>query len=567
MKITKLFPLASAALLALASGCTNLNETVYDRITSGNFLQTRDDVYRDFLRTFEHGYYTVQGSPYVLQELGGDQLMTPNQEGDWFDGGQYIRMHNHTWTPLEGLIDNTHYLLYQGVQFATNSMEDIQGIDPAKFGMTAAEQNELLAELRTMRAWYNLRLLDMFRTIQLVTKVKGESVGPPQSSPQDSFNYIETELKAAMNDLYAKGGAGTASFDGRWTKAAAAALLARLYLNAKVYTGQDRYADCATVCQDITSGKYGTYALESRWDAPFDWNNNQSSETIFAFPGSFSRSHWHYSDGMFYFMLPWNAPGSYFGFTDFGGGNPRFGIQPGRDVDGNVYPFNLGKSYLKFERYPDDLRLGLYKNLGNSKREGMFLKGYLTYNANRDTVKSTRGYTLYLRDQVGLFKGTKPSQVLANKTSNMNNADQNSGFHLVKYPFYPSDDAHKIESDYAEIRLAEVYYMLAECKFRANDKASAATLLNAVRKRNYPAGSASLYPAGGGTLTEQELLDEWGREFIGEGRRRIDLVRFGVYNTGIWWDKTPDSDGHTAIFPIPQNSINVNPQLKQNPGY
>lgn len=149
----------------------------------------------------------------------------------------------------------------------------------------------------------------------------------------------------------------------------------------------------------------------------------------------------------------------------------------------------------------------------------------------------------------------------------MNNADQNSGIPLVKYPFYPSSDPNKIEADYAEVRLAEVYYMLAECKFRAGDRTTAAELLNTVRRRNYPTGSASLYPAGGATLTEQELLDEWGREFIGEGRRRIDLIRFGKFNSGTWWDKAADTDDHTKIYPIPLNALNTSPQLKQNAGY
>jgi hypothetical protein len=109
--------------------------------------------------------------------------------------------------------------------------------------------------------------------------------------------------------------------------------------------------------------------------------------------------------------------------------------------------------------------------------------------------------------------------------------------------------------------------MLAECKFRAGDRAATAQLLNTVRRRNYPTGSASLYTADGSTITEQELLDEWGREFIAEGRRRIDLIRFGKYNSGTWWDKQADVDDHTKIYPIPLNALNLSPQLKQNPGY
>ena len=96
--------------------------------------------------------------------------------------------------------------------------------------------------------------------------------------------------------------------------------------------------------------------------------------------------------------------------------------------------------------------------------------------------------------------------------------DQNSGWCLIKYPIYRSDDAGKIESDYALIRLAEIYYYLAEIRFYQGRKAEAEKLLNYVRKRYYPAGSSSLYPENGSALTEQELLDEWGREFF---RRRF----------------------------------------------
>jgi hypothetical protein len=559
--------LSAALVLAGLSSCTDLNETVYDRLSVDNFLRTKDDVYRDFLRTFEHGYNTIQGAPFQLQELSADQLMTPNREGDWFDGGQYARAHYHTWTVQESYIYDTWNLLYQGITLDTNSLQDIQALDPARFNMTVAEQNQLIAELRVMRAWYHLRLLDLYRNIQVVTVVKEEVKGPDQSTPQEAFAFIEKELKESLPALLAKGDPGTAQFQGRWTKAGAATLLARLYLNANVYIGQDHYADCAALCQDIVNGKYGPYAIESRWDAPFDWNNDQSSETIFAFPGSFGRSHWQYEGGMYFWGLPYNVPVNYFGFTDFGGGNPRYALQPGHDVDNKEYSFVQGKPFVKFQKYADDVRLKNYKNLGNSTREGMFLQGYLKDINGRDTIKSTRGYTLYLRDQVGLFKNTKPTQVLANKTSDMNNADQNSGIPMVKYPFYPSSDPNKIEADYAEVRLAEVVYMLAECKFRAGDRAAAAQLLNTVRRRNYPAGSASLYPVGGATLTEQELLDEWGREFLGEGRRRIDLIRFGKYNNGVWWDKTADTDDHSKIYPIPFRALNLSPQLKQNPGY
>lgn len=115
----------------------------------------------------------------------------------------------------------------------------------------------------------------------------------------------------------------------------------------------------------------------------------------------------------------------------------------------------------------------MYRNLGNSTREGMFLYGYLPYIADDGTEKKVTspvgGYEIYIRDQVGVFHELAPDELPADRTSNMNTGDHNSGWHFVKYPIYRDDDEGKREADYNEIRLAEIYYSLAECKFKAND--------------------------------------------------------------------------------------------------
>jgi hypothetical protein len=247
-------------------------------------------------------------------------------------------------------------------------------------------------------------------------------------------------------------------------------------------------------------------------------------------------------------------------------------MTPGRSVDSVEYPFALGKPFVKFQKYPDDYRLRLYKNLGNSQRQGMFLFGYLPYinsNGQPDTVRDGQptNTPLFFRDQVGMFLAAPPGTRIADTVSNINHADFSSGILPVKYPWYPTSDPNRITSAYAEIRYSEIYYMLAECEYRAGNKAGAAVLLNAVRKRNYPPGSPSLYTLDGSQLTDQEMLDEWGREFLVERRRRTDLIRWGVFNSGTWWDKQPDPDNHTAIFPLGQTTLQLSPQLKQNPGY
>ncbi|WEK37772.1 MAG: RagB/SusD family nutrient uptake outer membrane protein [Candidatus Pseudobacter hemicellulosilyticus] len=564
------------AVTLLMGGCTKLDEEVYDKIDVSQFLTRRGDVIRDFLRPFEHAYWSIQGNDiFAVGENSTDEIGTYNRQGDWQDGNYYHRMHYHTWTTQDGFTNGAWNAFYQGIVLATNSLQDMEGItDPAKLNVTETELADFKAELRTLRAWFYLRAFDFYRNIVIVTDVKKTTTASNQVPPQEMFNYIESELKAALPDLPKRESLGENGI-GRWTQAGAASLLVRLYLNANVYTGQDKYAECAAVCEDIISGAYGGYQLDTRWDAPFDYTNTTlNSELVFGFPSSLARTHWQYDGGMYFWGMTYDAAPLYCGFTDYGQSNPRYALQPGRDVDSAEYSFALGKPFVKFQRYPDDYRLKLYKNLGDSKREGMFLYGYLPYErvkdgvTIKDTVRGNKGpYPLFIRDQVGWFLDAKPGTRIADKESNMNHADHNSGIFLVKYPMYPTPDPNRITSAYAEIRLSEIYYSLAECKYRGGDKVAAATLLNQVRQRNYPAGSPSLYAADGSQLTDQELLDEWGREFIGENRRRTDLIRWGVFNAGTWWDKSPDADNHTAIFPIGRDIMGANPHFAQNPGY
>ncbi len=559
----------------LTGSCTKLDEKVYDKVDASNFLTRRDDVLRDFLRPFEHGYWSIQGNDlYAAGENSTDEIGTFNRQGDWQDGGYYQRMHYHTWNINDGFTSGAWKNLFQGVVLATNSLQDMEGItDPAKLSITAEELADFKAELRTLRAWFNLRAFDLYRNIPIITDVKSTTQGQPQATPQETFNFIEKELLESIPGLPTREQLGAKS-TGRWTKAGAAALLVRLYLNAKVYTGVDKFAECEAVCKDIIAGKYGAYQLDTRWDAPFDYTNTTlNTEVIYGFPGTLARTHWQYDGGMFWWGITYDAP-LYLGFTDWEKANPRFALQPGRDVDSVEYTHQLGKPFIKFQKYPDDLRLKKYRNLGDSKREGMFLYGYLPFKRTvngqtvNDTVRGNKGsYPLFIRDQVGWFLDAKPGTKVADKESNMNHADHNSGIFMIKYPLYPTPDPNRITSAYAEVRLSEIYYSLAECLYRKGDKAEAAKLLNQVRQRNYPSGSSSLYTADGSQLTDQEMLDEWGREFLGENRRRTDLIRWGVFTTGTWWDKKPDADKHTEIFPIGRDVMNVNPQFKQNPGY
>ena len=103
-------------------GCTKLDEHVYDRVDVGQFLTRRDDVIRDFLRPFEHAYWSIQGNDiFAVNENTSDELGTYNRQGDWQDGNYYQRMHYHTWTTQDGFTNGAWTAFYQGIVLATNS--------------------------------------------------------------------------------------------------------------------------------------------------------------------------------------------------------------------------------------------------------------------------------------------------------------------------------------------------------------------------------------------------------------------------------------------------------------
>ena len=576
MKIFK--HIAAAAVLAVAfTSCTDLDETLYDQVGTQNYYNTKNDVIRAAFRPFEHAFWSIQ-SRHVLNELSADQLITPTRDGWWDDGGKWRRLHYHQWNVEDGGDAQTEWNgCFQGIMQCNYVIEDLAKLNPDKFGFTQVEFDNINAQCRALRAWFYLRLLDAFRNIPLAVSYSDVSKNTDyQVEPKVIFEFIEGELKACSKLLTKKESLGSGeNIQGQWTQAGAAALLVRLYLNASVYIGEDRYADCERVAQDILDGVYGAYEVADRWDAAFDWDNNKCDEVIFGFPGDQGYSFWHYQGDTFW----WTAPAkAHFYFNDRkakgGGHNTKYAASPSYDLNGELYKYELGMPIQNFRKYPGDERMKLYRNLGNSTREGMFLFGYLEYiddNGKKARVRAPeQPYDLYIRDAVGNFQGMAPDKWLSNKTSNLMNGDHNSGWHFAKYPFYSDDDAHQMESDYTEIRLPEIIYSLAECKLRAGNKQEAAKLLNSVRKRNYPEENYKqvLYaPEGKAQLDEKEMLAEWGREFFAEGRRRIDLIRFGKFSSGTWWDKTPDANKNTEIFPIMRPILNSNPALVQNPGY
>ena len=567
--------LAVPAALMTASSCTDLSETLYDQVASNNYYNTKNDVIRAVLRPFEHGFWSIQNR-HVLNEESADQLITPTRGDWWDDGGRWARLHRHKWLVTNGEAQSEFNGCYQGIGQANKVIEDLDKLSASKFGFSEDEFKNLRAQNHVLRAWFYIRLLDAFRNIYLSQSFYDQSKNSKeQVPPKEIFDFIEKDLKEALPELAKKTSlGGNGKLEGQWTQAGAAALLVRLYMNAKVYIGADHFADAEQYAQDIVDGKYGTYAVADRWDAAFDWDNENCDEVIFAFPSS-GETHWHYKGDMYWWSVPSKA-NDWLHDTKSreGSHNIKYSASPSYNPKGEKYNYELGMPIAQFKKYPSDVRLKMYKNLGNGRREGMFIYGKIQYtddNGNTQYLKDHHDqYTLDLRDAVGKFGGTDGSKWLDKAASRLEDGDDNSGWMFAKYPLYSdNEEDQQFEADYCEVRLPEIIYSLAECKLRKGDTSGAAKLLNSVRKRNYPSSdwSTVLYaPEGAATLDMKEMLAEWGREFFAEGRRRIDLIRFGKFGNA-WWDKDADADNHTEIFPFHTEILNTHTGMKQNPGY
>lgn len=260
MKINKYIILALISAIVFSS-CTNLDEEVFSDITADNYYQDKSSIIAALVRPFEHGHWCGwDGDRWNLQELTADNFVWPQKGRHGYDGGNWIRLHRHEWTIEEGVINGGWVGPYQGIVQCNTFIADFEGLDYPSYGLTEADKANHIGQLRTLRAWYYMFLIDFFRHVPISTD-NTTIVG--QSTPQEVFDFIEKELKESLPGLPKVG------ITGRLNQAAAAGILARLYLNAEVWTGQNRYADAKKMAQDIIDGVYGDYKLDTDYRGPF----------------------------------------------------------------------------------------------------------------------------------------------------------------------------------------------------------------------------------------------------------------------------------------------------------
>jgi hypothetical protein len=561
MKLKHIIAVTVGAAALCAPSC-DLDEKFYSEVTPDTFFTSPESTYAVLCRPFTHWKWYIGADRWYLQELTTDEMVCPKRGSDWYNSGEYYRLHYHTWSPDDRFVVNTYDGTTGGISRALEAKSDLQGVDYNAIGLNDAVKADHINQLNAITAYFYMRGLDYFGGMPIYYSVDDDLCA--RSTARETYAHIETLLKDAIPALSKKTTLG-ASEDGYIKQAAAAALLAQLYFNAVAYIGEEHFDECAEICRDIIGGVYGTYELDKTWYGPHCFDNNTSPEVIWTVPSENSKVEWNWYFKYFYHYSSYE----YFGIET--AGYNGFMLTPSLDPQGRYYTqWKLGNPYQKFN--DKDLRKKPYRYLGSRKYEGMFLVGDQT-NPNNPSQqclgqKEYSGKVINLVDQVARFSevGTKYNSV-AELTSTMADGEENSGVRLVKAPQPNLDDKLlRWNPDCPVIRLSEIYYMLAECELRAGDKKTAAGLINQVRGRNFE-GSADPNPVTADNLDEYRMLDEWMIEFLGEGRRRTDLIRWDKFVTESWWDHTPLNDKNKNLFPIPNSAISANNLIEQNPGY
>lgn len=558
--------LSGVTCLSIATSC-DVEPDFYSEVVPDNFYTSQDAVWERFNRPFTHWrWYVAHDEPrFLLQEMGTDEFCLPTRGSDWYNGGVNQKFHHHEYTEDMVAIEKGWTNFSMGVALAWDAMEDLAGVDFEKLGFKEGMRESMVAQQKALVASFYLDGLDLFGGVPLYTTTQSDVKG--RSTDVQTFNFIESLLKEAIPTLPLKQELGGFE-NGSINRATGAALLARLYFNANPYVGKEMYTEAALICQDIIDGKYGSYALDQDWTNIFGFSNEKSPEIIWSVPSQNAKLE---TDGMIWGnMVPYNFK-NYLGGLKDSGSNNGYCLLPGRNPEGNLYNFPLGNNYESFN--DKDSRKQLYVYEGNGKYRGMFIVGELRNPLNPTWVcmgdREYKDQVINVRDQIAYFaKVGKEYASVKDLPSTIATAEESSGVRLTKRSPRPnqSEFNQMFNPDVPIIRLAEIYYMLAECKMRAGDTQKAAELINDVRKR-YFEGGVDPEPVTAANLDKYRMLKEWKLEFLGESRRRTDLVRWDAYVTENWWDHKATNNKNLNRFPIHYSLIGANNLLEQNPGY
>jgi hypothetical protein len=475
----------------------------------------------DFLRTF-----------WNLQELPTDESICAWGSDGLFD------MNNISWSPDYKWLFWAYNRYAYSVTVATSFIQNTAN-PPSSFSQAQMDSLKTYrAEARWVRAYMYWALMDLFGNPAFIDDNSpiGTNFMPQQISRDSLFSYIESELIAIQPDLAAP---HTNEY-GRVDQAGDWALLARMYLNAQVYTGTARWTDAITYASKVINAGY---SLMPQYNKLFLADNDQNNpEVIFAIPydGSYGQL---YGGTTFLVqsMIGANTPN--IGVTNAAGISTYYGIT------GTAWGGNRARRQF----------VALFAADGNPQH----------YTSSADQ----RASTLQASTNTSAIVNGDPTLITVPATF-----DQ--GIETTKWRNVNSDGSIPSSAgtycsvDFPAFRLAEMYLIYAEAVLRGGTGGSssqALSYINALRDRAYGNASGEITA---GQLTLQFILDERARELYTEGFRRTDLIRYNEFTTGTYvWDWKGGSqngvavDSHYNIYPIPTSELSVNPNLQQNPGY
>lgn len=417
----------------------------------------------------------------------------------WNDTG-LPDMHNMNWQASNQFIVAMYYRIFYQVSLCNELIRQVEA-NPA--GVEFQHKGALIAEARALRALSYYHAIDMFGNVPFATEKDAVgAVGPRQINRADLFAWVEKECKELIegNDLAAEG----TNVYGRCDKGFVKMILAKLYLNAEVYVGQDRYADCAAICEDLVA----TYSLAENFADLFAADNDRfavgTEEIIFAVP----------HDGI--------------NTTSYGGTNFLIFAGTGGDMNAAAAGISSGWGGLTVTKQVSE-------RYAEGDARAMFFTDYGTAITDREVFTS------------GGYKSVKFTNV-----NHDGSAAQTTGF---------------VDTDWPLFRVADAHLMLAECAARGKaDNAKGLASLNAVRERAGLEKVSSFTAQDVLDERSRELLWEGCRrtDLIRFGQFTTDAYLWEF--KGAVYEGAAVAE-HRNLFPLPPADVNSNGNLKQNAGY
>lgn len=475
---------------------------------------------------FDEGNSAFFRRIFEANELGSDECIWT-----WQGDAGIPEMTNLSWNSSHGYNELTYYRIMYNITLCNFYLDETEGNTEAKM-----LQNR--AEVRFLRAYFMTQFIDLYGKAPFKEHFSSEL--PVEMSRVDAFNYVVKELKAINGEnADAKevllDNANSDTNYGRADKVAANLLLARLYLNAGVYTGTPQWQEAMNYANKVINSGYslnknaknGFSAYEQLFMGDNGENPNARQEIIFPIRCDVnSRSY----GGSLYPIA-----------STTGDGTPTQGLASAQWTCNRAREAMVAKFFSDFNNVPMVNDPHEVAKAAKDDR-ALFFSGAAEDGSKKRTI-STEEKTTFAAG-LGIMKWTN------------NHADGTAS----KDPAWP-------DTDVPLFRVAEAYLTLAEANFRLGGENS--ITLNAINELRNRAHAEPLTE-----VKERDIIDEWCREFYFEGRRRSDLIRFGLFTSGAYlWDWKGGSYAGNGVsniynlYPIPANELNANSNMHQNPGY